>query len=394
MLLVRGTIDRNDGEFDGIEAIRKQRKNVGDLAMRRYIYDYWVRNRAAPGASELTSPDDLSSRMEEGSEASFPFFVMLSLSAVLATLGLISNSTATIIGAMIIAPLMSPIMSIAFGIADVDWRLMLRSFITVVLGVVCVIAVAFLGVKIIGARVVGSEILSRTSPSLLDLVVALAAGCAGAYARTRPRIADSIAGVAIAVALVPPLAVTGIGFALGDKASFEVGIGLGGFGLDNAGADIAKGGFLLFVTNFVGIIAIATLILLIQQYGKWKKALVLLIALIVGSYALLPPLQEAYYKIYVKNRLLRLIDRNLDTDQFTNLGRKHFMIHSIGVDYRNETVYVAIDVTTNRDGLENAQTDLNEFTSIVAADIKKDVVIKVDAGAVDILTFEARSDTD
>lgn len=362
--------------------------------MRRYVNDFWARNRADPKARGLTSPVDLSSRMKEASEASFPFFVMLSLSAVLATLGLVSNSTATIIGAMIIAPLMLPIMSIAFGIADVDGRLIARSFITVALGVACVVAVSFLGVKIIGARVVGSEILSRSSPSLLDLVVALAAGCAGAYARTRPKIADSIAGVAIAVALVPPLAVTGIGFALGDKASFEVGIGLGGFGLDNAGKDIAKGGFLLFLTNFVAIIIVATLIFLLQRYGEWKKALALLIALSVGSYALLPPLQEAYYKIYVKNRLLRLIDTNLDTDQFTNLGRKHFMIHSVGVDYRNGSVYVALDVTTNRDGLENGQTDLNEFAATVAADIQRDVVIKVDAGAIDILTFEARGSKD
>lgn len=330
--------------------------------------------------------------MKDAASASIPFFVMLSLSAVLATLGLISNSTATVIGAMIIAPLMSPIMSTAFGVADFDFRLIAKAFVTVILGVMCVLAIGYLGAELIGAHVVGPEILSRTSPSLLDLVVALAAGCAGAYAQTRPKIADSIAGVAIAVALVPPLAVTGIGFSLGSDISFEVGVGLAGLGLQEAGLDIAAGGFLLFLTNFVGIIIVATLVFIIQRYGRWKKGLAVLVALTLGSYVLLPPLQDAFYKIYVKNRVLRLIDKSLETDHFTNLGRKHFLIHSIGVDYRDGVVYVALDITTDRNEIEAAQVDLNTFVSQLSGEIDRPVSVKIDAGAVDILTFEARSD--
>lgn len=360
--------------------------------MRRFLQGVWFQGRSEPDLRGTTSPEDLTNRMKDSARSSFPFFVMLSLSAVLATLGLISNSAATVIGAMIIAPLMSPIMSTAFGVADFDLRLIARSFGTVGLGVICVLAISILGAEMIGAHVVGSEILSRTSPSLLDLVVALAAGCAGAYAQTRPKIADSIAGVAIAVALVPPLAVTGIGLALGADISFEVGVGLAGFGLQEAGFDIAAGGFLLFLTNFVGIIIVATLVFVIQGYGRWKRGLAVLIALTLGSYVLLPPLQEAFYKIYVKNRVLRLIDKSLETDHFTNLGRKKFLIHSIGVDYRGGVVYVALDVTTDRSEIEAAQVDLAAFVSQLSSDVDRPVSVKIDAGAVDILTFEASSE--
>lgn len=354
----------------------------------------WFQKRSEPHPAETTSPEDLSRRMKEAASTSLPFFVMLSLSAILATLGLISNSTATVIGAMIIAPLMSPILSTAYGVADFDFRLIARSFGTVILGVICVLAIGFLGAELIGAHVVGSEILSRTSPSLLDLVVALAAGCAGAYAQTRPKIADSIAGVAIAVALVPPLAVTGIGLAIGSDISFEVGVGLAGLGLQEAGLDIAAGGFLLFLTNFVGIIIVATMVFILQGYGRWKRGMAALVVLTLGSYVLLPPLQQAFYKIYVKNRVLRLIDKNLDTDQFTNLGRKHFLIHSIGVDYRDGVVYVALDITTDRTDIKAAQVDLNKFVSELSSEVDRPVTIKIDAGAVDILTFKASSDED
>nr|WP_319385211.1 DUF389 domain-containing protein [uncultured Roseibium sp.] len=357
--------------------------------MRRFFSDFWAETKSDPEDSGPTKAADLTRRMKHAAKPTVPFFIMLSLSAILATLGLISNSIATVIGAMIIAPLMSPIMSVAFGVADFDFRVILIASLTVAVGVLSVIGIGFLGTILIGAYVVGSEILSRTSPSLLDLVVALAAGCAGAYAQTRPKIADSIAGVAIAVALVPPLAVTGIGLALGADLGFDVGVGFDGFGLQNGGFDIAAGGFLLFLTNFVGIIFVSTIVFVVQGYGQWKKGLAVLSALVLGSYVLLPPLQDAFYKIYVKNRVIRLIDKNLDTDRFTAIKRKGLLIHTMGVDYREGTVFVALAITAGRDGLESAQEDLDQFASQIARDVKEPVRIKVDVGAVDILTFEA-----
>ncbi|CAN0485634.1 unnamed protein product, partial [Discosporangium mesarthrocarpum] len=169
----------------------------------------------------------------------------------------------------------------------------------------------------------------------------------------------------------------------------DVGVGFDGFGLQNGGFDIAAGGFLLFLTNFVGIIFVSTIVFVVQGYGQWKKGLAVLSALVLGSYVLLPPLQDAFYKIYVKNRVIRLIDKNLDRDRFTAIKRKGLLIHTMGVDYREGTIFIALAITAGRDGLESAQEDLDQFASQIARDVKEPVRIKVDVGAVDILTFEA-----
>ena len=94
--------------------------------------------------------------------------------------GLLADSAPTIIGAMIIAPLMSPIMSLAYGLAILNRQLISLSIITIAAGTILVVAIAFISISVFGMRVTGSEILSRTSPTLLDLGVAFAAGGAAA----------------------------------------------------------------------------------------------------------------------------------------------------------------------------------------------------------------------
>ncbi len=152
--------------------------------------------------------DDLTKSREAASIPNFGFFFLLICASVIATLGLIVNSTAVIIGAMIVAPLMNPILSMAFAIVTADWILYKRSIVTVFLGVICTILVSFLITLALPIHVVGREVVGRISPNLIDLVIAIAAGAAGSFSLTRQSIASSIAGVAIAVALVPPLCVT------------------------------------------------------------------------------------------------------------------------------------------------------------------------------------------
>jgi uncharacterized hydrophobic protein (TIGR00271 family) len=166
------------------------------------------------------------------------FAVLLFLSTVIATYGVLGDSTATVIGAMIIAPLMTPIMATAAGLVMGDMGRAGHALATVVLGVAGVIAVAWL----IGAFHLGvisfttnSQITARVSPSLLDLAVALASGVAGAFAMSRDDVADSLPGVAISIALVPPLAVVGISLSQGQWHD-------------------AWGAMLLFLTNFLSIL--------------------------------------------------------------------------------------------------------------------------------------------
>jgi uncharacterized hydrophobic protein (TIGR00271 family) len=148
------------------------------------------------------------------------FAVLLFLSTVIATYGIIGDSTATVIGAMIIAPLMRPIMATAAALVMGDMKRALRSFLVVVAGVTGVIGLAWLLTEINVATVVSietnSQIIGRISPRLIDLYAALAAGAAGAFAMSRDDVADSLPGVAIAISLVPPLCVVGVGLAEGE----------------------------------------------------------------------------------------------------------------------------------------------------------------------------------
>ena len=166
------------------------------------------------------------------------FTALLFLSAVIAANGVIEDSTATVIGAMIIAPLMTPVLAttaaLVMGNAGRAWR----SFALVVVGALGVVTVAAL-LGAVGVHVVdferNSQIATRVAPRLIDLIVALAAGTAGAFASSRDDIADSLPGVAISIALVPPLCVVGISLAAGRWT-------------------YAWGSLLLSLTNFLSIL--------------------------------------------------------------------------------------------------------------------------------------------
>jgi uncharacterized hydrophobic protein (TIGR00271 family) len=167
------------------------------------------------------------------------FIVLLALATVIATYGVVTDSTATVIGAMIIAPLMTPIMAAAAAVTMGSTVRLGQALRLVMLGILGVITLAMLLTFFIPDSIISfpdnSQIISRVSPGLLDLIIALAAGAAGAYAIGRQEIADSLAGVAIAISLVPPLSVVGISIA---KGQF----------VDSGGA------FLLFLTNFFAIL--------------------------------------------------------------------------------------------------------------------------------------------
>jgi uncharacterized hydrophobic protein (TIGR00271 family) len=181
--------------------------------------------------------------IREGAQPKVDFFVMIALAAAIATFGLLQNSPAVIIGAMLVAPLMAAIFGLSLGVVRGDLRLLRRAGSATLRGVLLAIAVATLLGLLVPAATPQSEILSRTRPSLLDLGIALASGAAGAYALSRKGVSAALPGVAIAAALVPPLATVGIGLALGQGR-------------------IAGGALLLFLTNLVAITAAGGLVFL------------------------------------------------------------------------------------------------------------------------------------
>ena len=145
----------------------------------------------APYTEDTISAPELSLHMGQASVPSFSFFFMLALASAIATLGLIADSAPAIIGAMIIAPLMAPIMSLSYGLAVFEKWLIIRSILTVIAGTILVVALGYLITLLFGLRITGSEILSRTAPTLIDLGVDLAAGAAAAFANTRKSILSS-----------------------------------------------------------------------------------------------------------------------------------------------------------------------------------------------------------
>jgi uncharacterized hydrophobic protein (TIGR00271 family) len=213
-----------------------------------------VLGRVLPDSQRRSSADltaDLDLSAGEVSAKRSAFWVMLSLSAVIATAGVLADSTATVIGAMIIAPLSTPIMGLALGLAKGAPRAALHSAGVVVLGTALVVAVgaAFsLALPTSFDLLSNGQIASRTSPGLLDLIAAVATGFAGAIALARRDVAAVLPGVAIAISLVPPLAVVGV--CLGDNAP-----------------GLAVGALLLFLSNAVALILAGTLVFATTGYG-------------------------------------------------------------------------------------------------------------------------------
>jgi uncharacterized hydrophobic protein (TIGR00271 family) len=172
--------------------------------------------------------------VENGATPKPSFFLLVALSAVIAAYGLLQNSAAVIIGAMLVAPLMTPIFAISLGSVRGDRELLVKGLRAEAFGAMLAIGVAFLcGAFGPGAADV-HEIVARTSPTLIDLAIAIAAGFAGAYTMTREDLSAALPGVAIAVALLPPLAVVGIELAAREYV-------------------LSGRAFLLFLANFLAI---------------------------------------------------------------------------------------------------------------------------------------------
>jgi len=154
--------------------------------------------------------------IRNGAELNVAFLLMNVLAATIACYGLFANSPAVVIGAMIVAMLLGPIAGVALSLVDADTRLLLQSLFTLLVGTIGVMLTAFIIGFLHRGIPITNEIMARTAPNLMDLMVALAGGAAGAYASVSPRLSVALVGVAIATALVPPLCSACILFAHGE----------------------------------------------------------------------------------------------------------------------------------------------------------------------------------
>ena len=180
------------------------------------------------------------------------FWLLLVLSGIIASAGVVSDSTATVIGAMIVAPLMTPILGMVLSVVLTDARNLGRSALLVVAGAATVVGIGWLLGHFVPYPVVAAtnaQVAGRVTPRLVDLVAALATGAVGSVALARSDISDTLPGVAIAISLVPPLSVVGLT-------------------LESGAPRQALGALLLFCTNVAAILASGIVVMALYRTAR------------------------------------------------------------------------------------------------------------------------------
>lgn len=242
-------------DFSGLPVDIALNTSLPTLLVKRHemLLSYWLR-RSWDQLSEVLpklSPKRravVGADMRHDARADIDFYVLMVLAASIALFGLLQNSAAVIIGAMLVAPLMSPILAMSHSIVRGQTKILRRATESTLNGVVLAITVgALVSLLLVSIGIPippTNEILARTQPNILDLLVALASGAAAAYAISRSEVSAALPGVAIAAALVPPLSVVG-------------------YGLGTAQFDFAAGSLMLFLTNLAAIILAAAVVFLL-----------------------------------------------------------------------------------------------------------------------------------
>lgn len=212
------------------------------------------------------------------------YLILIISSCTIATFGLLANSTAVIIGAMIIAPLMLPIRGLAFGALTGNIVLFRRGLVAVTVGTAMAVALAWMLGRLVGISNFDSEVLARSEPTLLDLGIAVAAGGISGYAKVQPKISGSLAGTAIAVALMPPICVIGLG-------------------LSQANWNLSQGAMLLYLTNLLGITLSCMVAFLLAGYASFHHARKALAGILAFTAILLIPLGFSFAQLVRQTQL-------------------------------------------------------------------------------------------
>ena len=269
------------------------------------------------------------------------YLMLMVLSTLLATLGLFSNSTAVIIGAMLVAPLMTPIVSLAMGLLRGDTDIIKDSMIKIGVGILLATLASSLLAYVLPYSEITMEMKSRINPTLLDLGIAIISGIAAAYSKSFKEIINNLTGVAIAVALVPPLAVAGIGLGYADISIF-------------------LGAFLLFFTNLIGIIIAAVITFQILGFSsvvKSKKSVVFIFTLLLA----------VSYPLYISydNMLQRYKTSNMLKEHRFIVNNKYIIVSDAYVFFHGDTKVLNLNLlvreSLNRDDFAKLKTDIQRL---------------------------------
>ncbi len=292
---------------------------------------------------------DLFTALREDARPSSIYLVLMALSTMLATVGLAMNSSSVIIGAMLLAPLMAPIIALAMGILRMDRNMFRQSLWKIFVGVVLALATAAVMTLLSPYQPLTNEMQGRLNPTTLDLIVAIVAGIAGAYTKSYKEILQSLAGVAIAVALVPPLATAGIGIGRLDIYFFSH-------------------AFLLFLTNFIGIVLAATLTFRVLGFSgvvRDKRGLSIVCLFLI---AVSIPLFMAYQGITEK----AAFEKSWRIERFYVNG-KYLIVQNADLIKTGRKKVLTVEILAREQLNRN---DLNEFKRKVKKNFPDDLVIR------------------
>lgn len=293
--------------------------------------------------------------LKESAKLSSVFVVLMILSTLLATTGLFQNSAPVIIGAMVLAPLMAPIVSLSMGVVRGEEHLISNSLKTLFIGILTALVFSCLLTLFIPLSTVTDEMGGRLNPNILDLIIAVISGIAGAYANSKSEVAKSLAGVAIAVALVPPLSVTGIGIGWGD-------------------GDIVYGSFLLFITNLVGITLAASLTFIVLGYAPLHRAKkgVIYTSLILA--AITVPLVISFYKVIHQNKILSI----LNNKQYM-IRDKNIQVDVSGVDISKKLTKITV-ITKSEEMLD--KNDYRLLKEQIQKELDENIILNISSKTV------------
>lgn len=299
------------------------------------------------------------------------YLFMTMMSAGIAVLGLLLSSPAVVIGAMLISPLMSPILGLGFSLALFDFSEMRRALIALAAGSVCAVAFTATIVLLSPLQAPTAEIIARTRPNLFDLAVALFAALAGTFAIIRGR-GDTVVGVAIATALMPPLAVVGYGIATGNLP-------------------VLGGAFALFVTNFVTIALSATVMARFYGFGhslssqqSWTQTIILLLVFV----AMAIPLGFSLKQIATEAVTVTQV-RSFLNDRFGANAR----VTQLDVNFEAEPIAVRSVVITPRTRMQRTLLLQAELQKRLGRPVRlqlDQVLLEPGAGAIDAQREELR----
>ncbi len=240
--------DRNESPLFEGEVVDSQKKQPDQVVVNEHTF--W--DRLAWLRLSVEEKANITESILEEIQGTPLYWIQLIISVVIVTFGLLQNSVAVIIGGMLIAPLLRPIKGLAFGITTGQprffWKAVILQFLTIVMSVFT----AYVFSLMIPLKMETSEILARTSPNLLDLFIAIASGTIAMLSLYFKKLSETVAGVAMAAALLPPLAVVGIELSLSNSAA-------------------AGGGAFLFLTNLCAILAVGVIIFLFYGFSPYHS---------------------------------------------------------------------------------------------------------------------------